>query len=63
MLAPLERLHTSLAKVWHCVQETEALLQVFEDELENIGLDWVNKRLDTKIDSHSEEHGHNGSVL
>lgn len=62
MLAPLERLHTSLAKVWGCVQEAEALLEAFGDELEDIDMDFVNESLGIKNDSHSKEHDHNGSV-
>ncbi|KAF8806682.1 hypothetical protein BYT27DRAFT_6636267 [Phlegmacium glaucopus] len=62
VLAPLERLHTSLAKVWHCIQEAEALLEAFGDELEDIDMSFVNESLSTKNDSHkvqSKEPGNN----
>ncbi|KAF8806679.1 hypothetical protein BYT27DRAFT_7339244 [Phlegmacium glaucopus] len=62
VLTPLERLHTSLAKVWHCIQEAEALLEAFGDELEDIDMNFVNESLGTKNDSHevqSKEPGYN----
>lgn len=63
MLAPLERLHASLAKVWHCVQEAEALLEVVGDELEDIDMNFVNESFGTKNDSHKvqSKHGSDGS--
>lgn len=66
MLTPLERLHTALAKVWHCVQEAEALLEAFRDELEDIDMDFVNESLATKNNlpkAQDKEHDHDGSVF
>ncbi|KAF8161433.1 hypothetical protein B0H34DRAFT_857858 [Crassisporium funariophilum] len=39
VLAPLEALHASLARVVACLREAEALLEVFGEELEDIDLD------------------------
>jgi hypothetical protein len=38
--------------VWHCVQEAEALVEAFGDELEDVNMDFVNKSLATKNDAH-----------
>jgi hypothetical protein len=37
--------------VWHCVQETEALLEALGDELEDVDMDLVNKSFAIKNDA------------
>lgn len=43
VLVPLERLHTALAHVARCIQEAEAILEAFAEELGDISL-WSPER-------------------
>jgi hypothetical protein len=47
--------------VWHCVQEAEAFLEAFRDELEDIDMAFLNKSLVTKSDAYKVLN--NGSVF
>jgi hypothetical protein len=45
--------------VWHCVQEADAFLEAFRDELKDMDMSFVNKSLATE----SDQVPNNGSVF
>ena len=47
--------------MWHCVQEAEAFLEAFRDELEDMDMAFLNKSLATESDAYKAPN--NGSIL